>query len=216
MTPRALRSPSRMKVNATSKEVMVPSPSNSIDIDFVTFLAGDQHAGARLYGSLKDSLLRRIRRYAPDLPRDLAEDAVMQVFVLMMERGATFNPTRGSAQGFIVGTLLPEAVRSLRAENAPPGALRRQRKPRVKATMQTASLEAAAEVAAAGYGSPAAMEAACDAHIIWSRSKPAMKVLVGGLMDGKAQADIAAELEIDRFRVARMIRALRHQFANAA
>jgi hypothetical protein len=69
-----------------TKEVIVPSPANSIDIDFVTFLAGDQRAGDGLYSRLKDPLLRRIRRYAPDLPPDLAEDALIQVFVLMMER----------------------------------------------------------------------------------------------------------------------------------
>jgi RNA polymerase sigma-70 factor, ECF subfamily len=205
-----------MKVNATSKEVIVPSKLNTIDIDFVRFLAGDQCAGARLYALLKDGLLHRIRRNAPDLSRDLAEDAVMQVFALMMERRATFNPARGSAQGFIAGTLVPEAVRSVRAENSPPGAPKRQRKPGAKASAPTVSLEAVAEVHTAGYGSPEAMEAACDAHIIWSCAKPGMRVMIGGLMDGRAHVDIASELKIDRFTVARMFKTLQHQFAKAA
>jgi RNA polymerase sigma-70 factor (ECF subfamily) len=217
MTPRALRSPSRMKVNATAKEAIVPSTPNTIDNDFASFLAGDSLAGAALYARLRRPLLRKVRRHAPDLPDDIAEDAVTEVFVLMMENRAAFNPARGSAQAFISTTLVPEAVRHIRAENARPGAPKRQRKPTAKVPLPTVTLDEVPETAMriVGYGSPEAMEAACDAHVIWSRATPLMRQAIDGLMDGKAQVVIASEMKVDRFKVARMIKTLR-QFACAA
>jgi RNA polymerase sigma-70 factor (ECF subfamily) len=216
MTPRALRSPSRMKVNASAKEVIVPSTPNTPDIDFVSFLAGDHRAGAALYDRLRVPLLRKVRRHAPDLPEDVAEDAVTEVFVLMMENRAAFNPARGSAQAFITAALVPEAVRHIRAENARPGAPKRQRKPgAAKASLPTVSLDEVFEMRGEGYGSPEAMEAACDAHVIWSRATPPMRVAIDGLMEGKTQVVIASEMRVDRFKVARMIKTLR-QFACAA
>jgi hypothetical protein len=107
-------------------------------------------------------------------------------------------------------------VRSVRAENAPPGAPKRQRKPGATAPTPTLSLDAAADVQIAGYGSPVAMEATCDAHTVWSSAKPTMRLMIGGLIEGKTQVDIASELKIDRFTVARMIKTLQHQFENAA
>jgi RNA polymerase sigma-70 factor (ECF subfamily) len=69
---------------------------------------------------------------------------------------------------------------------------------------------------ASGYGSPESMEAACEVHVIWSRSTPPMRSIIGGLMDGKSQVDLATEMKMDRFRVARMIKTLEQKFANAA
>jgi len=206
----------RMKVNATPKEVIVP-PTATLDTDFGSFLAGNQRAGAALYECLKVPLLRQVRRYASDLPPDIAEDAVMEIFALMMEHGAAFDPARGSAQAFITAKLLPEAVRRVRAENTRPGAPKRQRKSTAsKAAAPTLSLDEAPEVPTLGYGSEAAMEAACDAHVIWARAAPPVRVILGGLWEGKAQADIAAEMEMDRFKVARVIKTLQRRLGQAA
>ena len=67
-----------------------------------------------------------------------------------------------------------------------------------------------------GFGSPAAMEASCDARVVWSSAKRPVRLIIGGLMDGKSQIDIASEMKIDRFKVARVIKALKRQFASAA
>jgi hypothetical protein len=72
------------------------------------------------------------------------------------------------------------------------------------------------EVHAAGYGSASAMEAACDARLIWSRATPPMRLIIGGLMDGKKQGEIATETGMNRFQVARMVAGLQRQFAPAA
>ena len=73
-----------------------------------------------------------------------------------------------------------------------------------------------ATVASAGYGSPEAIEAAYDAHVIWSRATAPMRLTIEGLMDGKSQLDIASELKMDRFKVARMMKNFQRQFAVAA
>jgi hypothetical protein len=67
-----------------------------------------------------------------------------------------------------------------------------------------------------GYGSPTAMEAACDALIVWSRAAPSLRLVIGGLVDGKSQIDIASEMRTNRFKVARMIKLLKSQFVRAA
>jgi RNA polymerase sigma-70 factor (ECF subfamily) len=74
---------------------------------------------------------------------------------------------------------------------------------------------AMASVASVGYGSPEAIEAACDARLMWAWATPPLRVILGGLLEGKAQVDIAAEMNLDRFKVARMIKTL-HEFAAAA
>lgn len=66
-----------------------------------------------------------------------------------------------------------------------------------------------------GYGSPEAIEAACDVRAIWNWAPPPLRVVMGGLWEGKAQVDIAAAMNLDRFKVARMIKTL-HKFAAAA
>jgi hypothetical protein len=196
-------------------EVIVP-PTSILDIDFVSFLAGNERAGAALYERLKVPLLRQVHRYASDLPLDIAEDAVMEVFAVMMEQGSAFDPARGSAQAFVTAKLLPEAVRRVRAENARPGAPKRQRKTGASKTPAPVALEEAHEMPAVGYGSPAAMEAACDAHVIWSWATPSVRVIIGGLVEGKAQVDIASEMNLDRFKVGRMIKTMQHRVADAA
>jgi hypothetical protein len=93
---------------------------------------------------------------------------------------------------------------------------KRQRKSTAsKPSGPTPSLDEVPEMPAVGYGSPEAMEAACDAHVIWSRATPPVRVIIGGLMEGKGQTDIASEIMIDRFKVARLIKTLR-KFVHAA
>ena len=60
------------------------------------------------------------------------------------------------------------------------------------------------------------MEAACDVSVIWSRVEPKMRIVIGALADGSDQAEIASEVQVDRFKVARMIKDLQRQFAAAA
>jgi RNA polymerase sigma-70 factor, ECF subfamily len=69
---------------------------------------------------------------------------------------------------------------------------------------------------AVGYGSSEAMEAACDAHVIWARASSQMRLIIGGLADGQKQVDIVSETKIDRFKVARIIKAMQREFMNAA
>jgi hypothetical protein len=71
-------------------------------------------------------------------------------------------------------------------------------------------------VPSVGYGSPEAMEAACDANVSWSRATPPMRVIIGGLMNDKSKVELASEMHIDRFMVARMIKTLRHLTPTAA
>jgi hypothetical protein len=86
----------------------------------------------------------------------------------------------------------------------------RRKKPRREPTfaMQNA-IPAPETVRVLGYGSPEAMEAASDAHVIWSRATPPMRSVIRALMDDKSQVNLASEMKSDRFKVARMIKTWR-------
>ena len=102
----------------------------------------------------------------------------------------------------------------MRAQNAPPGAPKRQRKPGVaKISAQPECLEDVPDLRAVGYGSQEAMEAVCDAHVIWSRATLPMRVIIGGLTDGKSKVDMASDAKTDRFMVARINKAWQRQLA---
>jgi DNA-directed RNA polymerase specialized sigma24 family protein len=197
----------------------MPTPENSeLNQALVAFLGGDNRAGEALCAGLRTTILAVVRNRASDLAND-REDVLNEVFVLLMEAPHRFDPARGSARGFIMSTILPDAMQRVRAKRARPGTTTRRRK--VSESALEASfpmldpVPAPETVEVVGYGSPAAMEAACDACAIWSSATPPLRIVIGGLMDGEAQADIAAEMGIDRFKVARMIKTLR-QFATAA
>uniref|UniRef100_Q07PM2 Sigma-70 region 2 domain protein n=1 Tax=Rhodopseudomonas palustris (strain BisA53) TaxID=316055 RepID=Q07PM2_RHOP5 len=192
---------------------------SNLNESFIAFLGGDRRAGEVVYAQMSATILTVVHRRAPDLPND-RQDVLNEVFVLMMESPRRYDPTRGSASAFITSVLVPEGIQRVRAKMVRAGATTRRRKP-PKPTLEATftiqeQLPAPDALETTGYGSPTAMEAACDAHVIWSRSEPGVRALIGGLMDGKAQAEIASDLAIDRFKVGRIFKKLQHQFAEAA
>lgn len=207
-------------VNAEPKGTRrMPMPDDSnLNQNLVAFLSGNRRAGDAIYVQMRAAVLAIVRDRAPDLAND-REDVLNEVFVLMMEAPHRYDPGRGSARIFITSVILPDAMQRARAKMARPGTTTRRRKV-VKSTREATfpmldPAPAPETVEVIGYGSPAAIEAACDARVIWSRATPPLRVIMGGLMDGKAQIDIAAEMNMDRFKVGRMIKMLR-EFANAA
>jgi RNA polymerase sigma-70 factor (ECF subfamily) len=200
------------------KETLCMSASDDSILNqaLTSFLAGDTRAGGLLFASVQKPILSVLHSRAADLRHD-HDDVLNEAFVLMMEAPTRFNPKRGTALSFIKAVLLPEAIRRVRAKSARPGT--KTRRESVRGNSPTFPmldpLPDPETVPMAGYGSPTAVEAACDAHVIWSRATPPLRAVIGGLLDGKSQLDIASELAVDRFKVARMMNTLR-QFANAA
>ncbi|MGE0677735.1 sigma factor [Pseudolabrys sp.] len=197
----------------------MPTPDDSnLNQSLIAFLGGNRRAGDAIYTQMRAAVLAIVRDRAPDLAND-REDVLNEIFVLMMEAPHRFDPGRGSARVFITSVILPDAMQRVRAKMARPGTTTRRRKvvePTREATFPMLYPAPDPEtVEVIGYGSLAAMEAACDARVIWSRATPPVRVIIGGLMDGKAQIDIASEMNMDRFKVARMVTTLR-QFADAA
>jgi hypothetical protein len=133
----------------------------------------------------------------------------------MMQVGTTFDPRLGAAEAFIYARLVPEALRRVYAENAPPGALKRLRKgqPKPRAAVD---IDDAPDVEAVGYASAGAVEAACDSHIIWSRATVPTRQVLERMMLGENQTEIAAQIGYDRFKVIRLVKELQSQFAEAA
>jgi RNA polymerase sigma-70 factor, ECF subfamily len=198
----------------------MPTPDDSnLNQNLVAFLGGSRRAGEAVYAQVRAAILAIVRDRAPDLAND-REDVLNEVFVLMMEAPHRFDPLRGSARVFITSVILPDAMRRVRAKMARPGTTTRRRKvvePAREATFPMLDPAPAPEtVEVIGYGSPVAMEAACDAHMVWSRATPPLRLIIGGLMDGSGQIEIAAEIRTDRFKVARMIKSLERQYASAA
>lgn len=198
----------------------MPTPVDfGLNESLVAFLSGNRRAGDVLYRQMRPAILAIVRGRAPDLAND-CEDVLTEVFVLLMETPRRYDPARGLARAFVTSVILPDAIQRVRAKMARPGTTTRRRKankPACEATFPMADpLRAPETIEVVGYGSPAAMEAACDAHLVWSRATSAGRLLIGGLTDGKRQAEIAAEMRTDRYRVARMIKSLEGQFANAA
>ena len=197
----------------------MPTPDDSnLNQSFVAFLGGSRRAGDAVYRQMRAAILAIVRDRAPDLAND-REDVLNEVFVLIMEAPRRFDPERGSARVFITSVVLPDAMQRVRAKTVRPGATTRRRKPLEPAREVTFPMPdpapAPETVEVVGFGSPAAMEAACDARMIWLSASPPLRMIIGGLMDGESQGDIASEMKIDRFKVARMIKMLRH-FAVAA
>jgi RNA polymerase sigma-70 factor, ECF subfamily len=198
---------------------MPTSDDSNFNQNLVAFLGGSRRAGEAVYRQMRPPILAIVRDRATDLAND-REDVLNEVFVLMMEAPSRFDPERGSARVFITSVILPDAMQRVRAKMARPGTTTRRRKvvePAPEANFPMADPAPAPEtVEVVGFGSPAAMEAACDAHMVWSRATPPVRLIIGGLMDGSSQLEIAAELRTDRFKVARMIKSLERQFASAA
>jgi DNA-directed RNA polymerase specialized sigma24 family protein len=197
----------------------MPTPDDSnLNQSLIAFLGGNRRAGDAVYKQMRAAILAIVRDRAPDLAND-REDVLNEVFVLMMEAPHRFDPGRGSARVFITSVILPEATQRVRAKMARPGTTTRRRKvvePAREATFPMLDPAPDPEtVEVIGYGSPSAMEAACDAHAIWSSAPAPLRLIMGGLADGQTQVDIAAEMKIDRFKVMRMVKALR-QCASAA
>jgi RNA polymerase sigma-70 factor (ECF subfamily) len=183
-----------------------------------SFLAGDARAGAVVFAKTEKPILNAARARAPDLCNDL-DDIVNEVFVLMMEAPTRFDPSRGSALSYIKAVLMPEAIRRVRAKSARPGSKTRRevvKAARVQTFPVLDPVPDSESVPSAGYGSPEAMEAAADAHVLWSRAAPPVRLIIGGLIDGKTQVEIAAEADVDRFKVTRTIKLLRRQLSDAA
>lgn len=199
---------------------MSTPPDNSIlNQRLAAFLGGDQRAGDALYRMTRTSITALTRKRAPDLRNDL-EDVANEVFVLMKEAPKRFDPDRGSALVFIMTILVPEAIQRVRAQMARPGAVTRRHREKNKQTVTLSTIPdpipGPDSIPVAGYGSPEAIEAACDAHMIWDRATPPMKVILGGMIEGRTQNEVAADTGMDRFRVIRMIAGLRRQFSEAA
>jgi DNA-directed RNA polymerase specialized sigma24 family protein len=194
-----------------------PEKQSNLDQAFTAFLAGDIGAGDNVYARMRASILATTRRRAPDLISD-HEDVLDEAFVLMMEAPHRFDQARGSASTFITSVCVPEAIQRVRAKMARPGTTTRRRK-RPKTAQITFPMPdpkpEADTVPVAGYGSEAAIEAACDARALYSRAGAPMRLLISGLMDGKTQIEIADDLATDRFKVARMIKSL-HGLPRAA
>lgn len=191
---------------------------SNLNEKLAAFLGGNRRAGDAIYTQMRAPILAIVRSRARDLMSD-REDVLNEVFVLMMEAPHRFDPQRGSARAFITSVLLPDAMQRVRAKMARPGTTTRRRKsvqPARQATfpmLDPAPVPETVEVV--GYGSPEAMEAACDARAIWARATPCMRLVIGGLIDGKTQVEIASGMSMDRFKVSRMIKTLR-EFAVAA
>ena len=195
----------------------IPDPSN-LNQNFVAFLGGDSRAGKAVYAQMRAAIIGVARSRAPDLAND-REDVLNETFLMMMEAPHRFDPARGSASTFVTSVLVPEAIQRVRAKMARPGTTTRRRKasePVTEATFPMPDPMPAPEtVPAVGHGSPAAIEAACDAHALYSRATTQLRLVIGGLVDGESQIDIAAEMGIDRTKVVRMIRSLK-RLAGAA
>jgi DNA-directed RNA polymerase specialized sigma24 family protein len=196
----------------------MPNAAN-LNQNLVAFLGGSRRAGDAVYKQMRAAILAIVRNRGPDLVND-REDVLNEIFVLMLEAPHRFDPGRGTARMFITSVLLPEAMQRVRAKMARAGTTTRRRnfvEPACEATFPMLDPASAPEtVEVIGHGSPAAMEAACDAHVVWSRATPSVRLVIGGLMDGKRQTEIAAEMKTDRFKVARMIKSLEGLLASAA
>jgi RNA polymerase sigma-70 factor (ECF subfamily) len=195
----------------------VPDPAN-LNQNFAAFLGGDSRAGDAVYTQISATIVAVVRNRASDLVND-REDVLNEIFVLMMEAPNRFDPSRGSAAAFILSVLIPEAIQRVRSKMARPGTTTRRRKAADPGTEPTFPMldpmPAPENVTIVGHGSPVAIEAACDAHTLYLRVSAQLRVVIGGLVDGKSQVELAAEMQIDRTKVIRMIRSLK-DLADAA
>lgn len=188
---------------------------DTLNGDLIALLAGDQQAGNAVYSKIRAAIRNVARKYGLEV--NDRDDVLNEAILLMLEAPERFDPERGSAVAFILTVVIPEAIQRVRSKMAKPGTTTRRRKPNPCGSVSW-SLERLSDpqsVPVMGYGSHSAMEAACDAHIVWSRSNAQVRQIVAAYAEGRNFREIAAELNIDRFKVARSIKAAA-AFARAA
>jgi hypothetical protein len=101
-----------------------------LDLLLRDFIAGEPFARNAFPRDARRYLLTIARKMGRGLPDDILLEVVSQALesLLRMRPGA-FDPQRGSA-GTFLGLVVRTAVRTVRANYAPPGEVTRQRKPR--------------------------------------------------------------------------------------
>lgn len=92
------------------------------DHDFEGFLHGDPHVRE----TLPTTFERRLLSYASKLGFDRREDVVQQLWLIVLEGGATFDPRRGAPITFLK-QVMRRAARDVYAVNAPAGERTRPR-----------------------------------------------------------------------------------------
>lgn len=191
----------------------VISSRNNLDTLLRGFLAGDHVAREKLPRVAERYVLKIARRLGPDLPDDLHYDVVNQAFLnLMLQKPASYNPARGAA-GTFLKLMVRNALRQVRASNAPPGHVTRVRKLRGTALPVSApspivvSLDELDEDnMPTSDRAIATIEARYDVEALLRRAPAELAVILSRVyLQGETVGYVASDVGVSRYIVSRQI-----------
>lgn len=187
----------------------------------VDYLNRNPHARKHFPKFAKDELQDLALKLAPDLAKDIALEAVGELWLqLEGKKPNSFDPARGSAKSFLV-LRLRDSIKTVRASYAPPGHTTRMRvrkenasRPVQPPTIPLDSLEeeALSEDLMDPMATVEKLEARIDAHRLLKKAEPGLKeALILQFFDRLKHHEAAEEAGISRFKFNRLLDAFRKE-----
>lgn len=197
----------------------VPSaPAGLCDL-FVAYIRGDAAARDRFPIESEETLARLTERHGWYLPPDIRAEVVSEAHLILLQRGAGFDPTRSTARVYL-RLIVRDAVKRVAASYCPPGWRTRPSRVEAKGRGGAAlSLEQHMK-GGADFACPRAereSECACDLRTVFDRAPgqiaTALKLIY---LDGQPVERVAMAVGVTRFTLLRQIRAFAASCQTAA
>lgn len=188
--------------------------SADLDAHLIGFVQRDHQATEQFINVAKPYLLSLARNFATDLPRDLHEEIVEQVYVnLLGQTGAKFDTQRGTAKAFLYD-VVRNATLQVRAQYCPPGQPTRNRKPLAdkghKCDSQRKQLAAVPvteiEELISTRNTANEIMARCDARTVLCKAPRRIAAALYRIyFAGDTLDEVAHHIGVDRFKLKRLI-----------
>jgi DNA-directed RNA polymerase specialized sigma24 family protein len=201
----------------------MPSASN-VNSSLIKLLQDFQNSDPTDYKAFpkaaEDYLRKCVRKIAPDLPKDIQEESISQMFLQILTSGSRFDPITGDPKRFLFGHLRT-AVKQIRAQYCPPGCPTRlptkkgaERDPRQLPAVPLTDLE---DMKVMDERSETIILARCE--VVMVLKKAPSFVAIGLILihyEGKSYAEASTILGLSRFKLKRSMDAFRRDLLKQA
>ncbi|NOT35552.1 MAG: hypothetical protein HOP12_15515 [Candidatus Eisenbacteria bacterium] len=176
----------------------------------VAYLRGDLDARERFPAEAHDVLTRLAAHHAWFLPQDVRDEVVSEAHLILLERGAVFDPSRAPARVFL-RLVVRDAVKRVAASYCPPGW--RTRPTAGDAEQQQRAVLSLEQHLGQGadfcdHCAEREIEQRCDLRTVFDRAPGVVGIALRRIYcDGVPAAGVAKALGLSRFTLLRRIHA---------